>query len=337
VIGSRARRVRFASFATFLCIAVCQRPASSQSFELRESIEGKLQRLRGELKQLQHKHEVVSQRWLDLVRRRISHDLLVPISEDDLLAGIPAGDPLQRESLEKQLVEATETTRALREALQAMRHDLGRAVASYGTTTPSGDATQYAPSPAGATSNDTDTTNRATTDHAVESTVPEDVSRFFKVPRHTKSEQDELLHGPLPFAFDEVASSLPSDANVIVIAPSDRVLRRVQSLLDAGLTRRALEVIRAAAPDEASRPLALRFLEAKVLEARGANSDAEVIYDALIERDQEPIEKQDDTTSSDTATRDGPWARASRTARDASRFEKRVTVDSLPKTDGIKW
>ncbi|MCA8969054.1 MAG: hypothetical protein KDC95_04700 [Planctomycetes bacterium] len=336
MIGSRDRHV--AAIAALVCIAACSRTASSQSFELRESIEGKLQRLRGELKQLQHKHEVVSQRWLDLIRRRVSHDLLVPFNEDDLLAGIPAGDPLQRESLEAQLVEATETTRALREALQAMRLDLGRAVATYeSTTTTPIDATQYAPSPAGATSIDTDTTSRPAMDSTAESIVPEDISRFFRVPRVAKSEQAEMFHGPLPFAFDEVASSLPSDANVIVIAPSNRVLRRVQSLLDAGLTRRALEVIHAAAPDEATRPLSLRFLEAKVLEARGASDEAAVIYDALIERDQEQVDSSDDATSGDSATKDGPWARASRTARDSLRFEKRVTVDSLPKTDGIKW
>ncbi len=319
---------------TAILFGVCLDDARGQSFELRESLEGKAERLRSELKTLERRREVVVQRVSDLMRRRISHDLLVPLVEDELLAGMPSGDPVQREALEKKLVEETEAARALRDALQSMRLDLDRSGLAVASPSPSGDAAQLPASPSGSVPLEVDT---AAKKPVAMSAPSEDLSRFFRLP--LRDEKSELaLHGALPFAFDEVANSLPADASVVVIAPSDKILQRVRALVAAGLSRRALEVLRAHASDEATRPLALRFLEARILESTGRVSDAETILAAIIDVDQvtAPVGAVGADASA-AAKADGPWAKAARTARSVLQFERRVTIDRLPTTTGIRW
>lgn len=308
----------------------------------RESPQARSARLDVELQGFERRHEIVTQRLEDLMRRRIAHDLLVALTEDEIVQGMPPGDPLQREALEKTLASAVDKSRKLRETLQSLRRELTRIEADNamkGVAVRSPASIPASPGPGISVPDRGPTggsTSRANETDLEPRSIPEDVRRFDLVPVAAPDPADQRLVGPLPFAFDEVARSIPAAATVVRTAPTQNVLRRTWALLTAGLARRALEVVRSTHPEEEDRPVELIFLEARALESLGLTDQAESIYAKIIERDQSAPAATGSDESSSAAAIAGPWARASRTALDSIRFAKRFPVESLP-TTRISW
>lgn len=289
---------------------------------------------------LVRRRDVVEQQIRELVRRRIAHDLRLPISTDELVMGMPAGDPMQRAAIEKQLQEELEAVRDAGARLDALRARLakrgGSATADRMASASSRAATSTslpaAPGGPGGPARKSAVTK--TPGPARTAAISRDESRFFLVPWAKTESADEDFSPDLPFAFDEVARSLPTESRFSRTLPSRDLHRRAWALSRAGLHRRALAVIREAYPAAEKRPFSLRFLEGQALEGINDSDAAATIYAAIASADLVEVAKGDGEASE---KKPGPWARASELAMRVLEFMKAQKERKLPAIEGIKW
>lgn len=307
-------------------------------------------KLEKQLSDLQRRRDVAEQTIRDLLRRRVAHDLRVPMSLDEVVRGLPKGDPMRKAILEKELAAELDAVRDAGARLDAIRVRALEAgerlddIAAVGDKRVP-DSTPIAP-PAAPGGPGVDL-SKATPERAKEGIAAEE-TRFFQVPWAGAGTARDHLAPDLPFAFDEVARSVPNRISIRRTVPTRDLGRRAWALVHAGMYRRAIAVIAESYPETSERPFDLRFLEARAFEELGEHAEARAIYSDIASKDRvvkagaggaqaAPADGEEAAGESAEEVEPGPWARASEVALAVLEFSIRHEKTALPSVEDIRW
>lgn len=272
--------------------------------------------LKKELGEAKTALEKAARRIRDLKRLRIARDLLVPVEEAELLLGTKAELGGTAKDLKARLDKESNRTRRLRERLDGLLSRAG------------GDPSAVLPpaAPGGVATTDKTQTSTPT---AIETAPKLPVVRVRKNRPSVIGRDETQMSFISPTHEPSVKDPLTLGGTVrlrLHSAPSP--VKRIRSLLDAGLAREALAILPKLVEEHGETPM-LVFLKAQALELAGVPKQAKAEYERVIETDSAQKDGEESVL--------GPWAQAAKTALAHMDWRSATEPLQLPDLGKISW